>query len=253
MRHHIEILRRIESDALRASEATHKGLDYTIWCNTINLIRPREGWRADIQPSVVSKRQVIASHTGIEPCKYPRRAIFHHLQDRPASVPHVESALDVKGQTSRNAKLGGKSRDRTALVNPVDLALVATTDIQMAIRPKGQTRRIGNTREKRFDLSRARYTVQRDRHVLAFRPADGRINVPLRIHRRAGYRMQIVRKACRRRKGDRIALPLILDNLDALRPSTLWDYTEQQCRRHEYRAGRSRPKNDTACLQRLGI
>src|SRR5262249_40750647 len=238
MRHHIEILCCIESDTLRASEAMHKGLDYTIWCNAINLIRPRQGWRADIQPSVVFKRQVIASHTGIEPCEYPRWAIFRHLQDRPTSVPHVESALDVKSQASRNAKLGGKSRHCAALVNPVDLALVATTDIQMAIRPKRHTRRIGNAREKRFDLPRARYTVQRDRHVLAFRPADGRINVPLRIHRRAGYRMQIVREARRHRKGDRIALPLILDNLDALRSGTLWDHTEQQCRRHEYRAGR---------------
>src|SRR5215510_10614467 len=110
MCHHIKILCCIKSDTLRASEAMHKGLDDTIWGNTINLIRPRQGWRADIQPSVVSNRQVIASHTGIEPCEYPRWAIFRHLQDRPASVPHVESALDVKSQASRNTELGGKSR-----------------------------------------------------------------------------------------------------------------------------------------------
>src|SRR5215813_5068643 len=40
MRHNIEILRRIQSDALGSSETTHKGMDLAIRRNAINLIRP---------------------------------------------------------------------------------------------------------------------------------------------------------------------------------------------------------------------
>ena len=66
--------------------------------------------------------------------------------------------------------------------------------------------------EQRYDLAFWRYSVERDRHVLAFRPADGRIDVSLRVHRRARHRMQIVCEPRRDPKRYRIALPLTLDN-----------------------------------------
>ena len=196
---------------------------------------------------------MIGSHTGIEPREHPCRAIVRDLQDRPTSVTNVEPALDVKGQASRNPKLGGKRSNRATLVNTVDCPFVAATDVQRAIRPESKTRRIGNAGEKRFDLSHAGYAVQRDGYVLVSGPADSRIDVPLRIHSRAGYRMHIVREPRRNHKRDDIALPFPLDNLDALRFCMLWDHTEQQRRRHEHRPGRARTKNDTAGLQRLGI
>ena len=45
---------------------------------------------------------------------------------------------------------------------------------------------------QRHDLTFWRNSVERDRHVLAFRPADGRIDVPLYVYSWTCHRMQIV-------------------------------------------------------------
>ena len=214
MRHHIQILRRIKGDALRPSEPTHKGLDLAIRRNTINLIRPRQGRKTDVQPPVIRKRQVISCHRGNEARKDPEGAILGDLQDRPASITNIESALGIKGETSGNPKLGGKGDSRTLLVHAVDSAFMATTNIQSAIRSKGKARRIRNGRRQGHDLAFWRYAVERDRHVLVFRPADRRIDVALCVHSGARHRMQIVGKPRRNRKRHRIALPLTLDNMD---------------------------------------
>ena len=196
---------------------------------------------------------MISCHRGSEARKDPGGAIVGDLQDRPASITNIESALGIKGETSGNPKLGGKGDSRTLLVHAVDRAFMATTNIQSAIRSKGQARRIRNVRRQGHDLAFWRYAVERDWHVLVFRPADRRIDVPLRVHSGARHRMQIVSEPRRNRKRHRIALPLALDNMDMTDVSTLCDDTKQQSGRRQHRTRRAGAKHDTTGRQCLGL
>src|SRR5262245_19104583 len=100
MRHHIQILRHIKGNALRPSEPPYKGLDLAVRRNAINLIRPRQRWKTDVQAPVIRKRQVISYHRGNETRKDPEGAILCDLQDRPTSITNIESSLNIKGETS---------------------------------------------------------------------------------------------------------------------------------------------------------
>src|SRR5262249_42452772 len=175
------------------------------------------------------------------------------LQDRPASITNIEPHLGIKRQTCGNPKLGSKGGRRPLPVHAVDHSFVATTNVQKAIWSKGKARRIRNTRGQRHDLTFWRNFVERDRHVLAFRPADGRVDVPLYIYSGTRHRMQIICEPRRTRKRDCIALPFILNDMDTSEVSTLSDHAEQQGRRHEYRTSRAGAKHDPAGRQCLWI
>src|SRR5688572_30356615 len=125
---------------------------------------------------------MIPCHRGSESRKDPERAILCNMQDRPASITNIEPALGIERQTRGNPKLGGKGGRSSLPIHTVDGAFVTTTNIQKAIWSKGQARRIRHTRGQRHDLTFWRNPVERDRHVLAFCPANGGIDVPLYVY-----------------------------------------------------------------------
>src|SRR5215510_14732194 len=107
---------------------------------------------------------------------------------------------------------------------------MTTTNIQKTIWYKGKARRIRNTRGQRRDLTFWRNSVERDRHVLAFRPANSSIDISLDVYSWARHRMEIVCKPRGGHKRDRITLPLTLHNMNTVKISTGGDNAEQQGR-----------------------
>src|SRR5687767_6363235 len=122
---------------------------------------------------------MIPCHRGIESRKDPKRAILCDLQDRPASITNIEPTLGIKRQARGYPKLGGKGGGSALPIHTVHCSFMATAHVQKAIGSKGQARRMRNTRGQWHDLTFWRNSVERDRHVLAFRPADSRVDVPL--------------------------------------------------------------------------